>query len=112
MIRNTLGTMTTVTVIASFLGCSDMWIDSRLGLDHDEDVIPIRPLDMAGGSMLPVSPESETSVSDSIPSLLSAGSAEVVLLGLDEFRESLIRNNLALNVARFDPTLASTRVLA
>jgi outer membrane protein len=36
----------------------------------------------------------------------------VVLLGLDEFRESLIRNNLALNVARFDPTLASTRVLA
>jgi outer membrane protein len=112
MIRHTLGTMTTVTVITSFLGCSDKWIDSRLGLDHDEDVIPIRPLDMAGGSMLPVSPESETSVSDSIPSLLSAGSAEVVLLGLDEFRESLIRNNLALNVARFDPTLASTRVLA
>ncbi|MGA1392517.1 MAG: TolC family protein [Phycisphaerales bacterium] len=112
MIRPALGTMTTFTVITSLLGCSDKWIDSRLGLDHDEDVIPIRPLDMTGGSMVPVSPESETSVSDSIPSLLSAGSAEVVLLGLDEFRESLIRNNLALNVARFDPTLASTRVLA
>ncbi len=112
MIGPTLRMTTTLAAITVLLGCSDEWIDTRLGLDDDRDVIPIQPLDMSGGPLLPATTEDDASAPDSIPSLLADGSAEVVSLGLDEFRESLIRNNLALNVARFDPTLASTRVLA
>lgn len=112
MIGPTLRMTTTLAAITVLLGCSDEWIDTRLGLDDDRDVIPIQPLDMSGGPLLPATTEDDASAPDSIPSLLADGSAEVVSLGLDEFRESLIRNNLALDVARFDPTLASTRVLA
>lgn len=97
---------------ASLAGCSQEWIDAQPGLGAEARPEAIRPLDMLGPAITEA-PDLEVSPTPTpLPRLLADGASSVVSLGLDGFREALLRNNLELDVARFDPTIAATRVLA
>lgn len=93
-------------------GCGREWIDTQDGLGEDARTEAIRPLDMAGPAVTPAPDRADPDLPTPLPPLLSDGTSGVVSLGLDGYRETLLRNNLELDVARFDPTLAATRVLA
>ena len=99
---------------ASLAGCSQEWIDAQPGLGEDARPETIQPLDMLGTAMhdAPDREDSSTPTPVPVPRMLADGASSVVSLGLDGFREALLRNNLELDVARFDPAIAATRVLA
>ena len=99
---------------ASLAGCSQEWIDAQPGLGEDARPETIQPLDMLGPAMhdAPDREDSSTPTPVPVPRMLADGASSVVSLGLDGFREALLRNNLELDVARFDPAIAATRVLA
>ena len=99
---------------ASLAGCSQEWIDAQPGLGEDARPETIQPLDMLGPAMhdAPDREDSSTPTPVPVPRMLADGASSVVSLGLDGFREALLRNNLELDVARFDPAIAATRVMA
>ena len=99
---------------ASLAGCSQEWIDAQPGLGEDARPETIQPLDMLGPAMhdAPDREDSSRPTPVPVPRMLADGASSVVSLGLDGFREALLRNNLELDVARFYPAIAATRVLA
>ena len=103
-----------VMAAATLTGCSQEWIDAQPGLGEDARPETIQPLDMLGPAMhdAPDREDSSTPTPVPVPRMLADGASSVVSLGLDGFREALLRNNLELDVARFDPAIAATRVLA
>jgi outer membrane protein len=97
------------------LGCAEAWIERQPGLADHARFVTIEPLDFAGEAISPASTEPPRGPEATVDSLLrrvSDRDAGVVSVDLDGFRSALMQNNLELQVARFDPTLAATRVLA
>lgn len=92
-------------------GCAASWVDKQAGVDAGpprEQSIPAAHL----GTPRPDGRRA-TMAEDPAPSvltLLAAGQARLVPLGLDRFRQDLLQNNLQLQVARLGPEIAATRV--
>lgn len=113
--RNHAASMLLIGFSILLWGCADEWVERRPGLADDSRFETIEPLDFAGEAIsatatVPRKPK-ENPV-DSILRQVSDQDARVVPVGLDGFRSALIKNNLELQVARFNPTMAETRVQA
>ncbi len=106
-------------LLSSLSGCGDEWIDSREGLGNDEleRIQTIEALDLA--SLEDTTPDVADPASEPpadrgrierLRRMLKDAPASSLDVGLDEFRSSLLSNNLQLEVARFDPEIAAAKL--
>lgn len=98
-------------------GCAHDWVDSRPGMSKGE-LTKIRTIDALELSAVPSAspteadenPNEADSHVDALKRMLEDASPSAIDVGLDEFRASLLSNNLQLEVARFDPEIATARL--
>ena len=98
-------------------GCAQDWVESRNGMSPSElrRIRNIDALELSGEPIAKPTPDSGSSASEeprieALKRMLEDVDPSSVDVGLDEFRSSLLANNLQLEVARFDPKIAAARV--
>lgn len=98
-------------------GCAQDWVESRNGMSTSElrRIRNIDALELSGEPIAKPTPDSDSSTSEEprievLKRMLEDVDPSSVDVGLDEFRSSLLANNLQLEVARFDPKIAAARV--
>ena len=104
-------------------GCAEKWVEQRTwdGEDEGRRDLVIEPLDLVSTANEKNRDEFETGIAtelkaapdrhlDSLRAMLSEAEPGTIRLGLDGFRQSLLANNLHLQVSRFDPAIASNKL--
>lgn len=114
MIRRSLVLLATTAITT---GCARDWVESRSGLaEADVDGLRvIEALDLEGRSAPVEAAEGDADADEDariegLRAMLADLDPRTFDVGLDEFRVSLLENNLELEVSRFDPQIAATRV--
>lgn len=106
-------------LLGGLCGCADDWIDSRDGLGRTEleRIQTIEALDLASlenpasDAADPTSePPADLARIERLRRMLKDAPASSLNIGLDEFRSSLLSNNLQLEVARFNPEISAARL--
>ena len=98
-------------------GCAQEWVDSREGMSSSEleSIRTIGALDLTASKAPDPDRKAEPATSEDhriekLQRMLEDAAASTVDVGLDEFRSSLLSNNLQLEVARFGPQLAAAKL--
>lgn len=98
-------------------GCAQEWVDSREGMSSSEleSIRTIEALDLTASNAPEPDRKAEPATSEDhriekLQRMLEDAAAGTVDVGLDEFRSSLLSNNLQLEVARFGPQLAAAKL--
>ena len=98
-------------------GCAEEWVESRDGMSGSEleRIRTIDPLEFSETEIGETNPDPERITNDEgrierLRRMLEDVDPSSIEVGLDQFRASLLANNLQLEVARFDPQIAAAKV--
>ncbi|MAC19433.1 MAG: hypothetical protein CMJ23_07105 [Phycisphaerae bacterium] len=98
-------------------GCAQEWVESRDGMSRNEleRIRTINALELSAQAATPpaVDPKEVNPADPQVAALkrmLEDASPRTLDVGLDDFRSSLLSNNLQLEVARFSPEIAAAQV--
>ena len=107
----------TALTAAMLTGCAEEWVDSRAGMSSSklDRIRTIEPLELSGSTVADPKPDSRIDTDQNarierLRRMLEDVSPSSIDIGLDQFRASLLANNLQLEVARFDPQIAAAKL--